>query len=142
MDWQVLARVRLPANPSCNLQDASRLTDGLIIVVHIDAVDFLAVNRFDLRGRGESLKPRRRTPRILAGYRHQAMFDGILMNIIEPRQIRVLKGQSRVAKVVPDLSTRGLVQPVDPFAVFSWSWLSMRDRFSADSSFAGEWPTK
>jgi len=22
MDWQVLARVRLPANPSCNLQDA------------------------------------------------------------------------------------------------------------------------
>jgi len=84
------------------------------IIIHLQSVGFQIVDRFDLGRCGRSLKPSRRTPRVLIGNRHKPVHDGILMRVIQSRQVRFLVSQPRLADVVPDLASRSLVQLVDP----------------------------
>src|SRR5438874_6154209 len=66
---------------------ASPLAVRFVIVVNLQLVDLEPVDRPHLRRGGGALEPRRRTPRILIGHRHQPMLHRILMNVVEPRTI-------------------------------------------------------
>ena len=66
---------------------ASPLAVRFVIVMYLQLVDLEAVDCPHLRRGGGALEPRRRTPRILIGHRHQPMLHRILMNVVEPRPI-------------------------------------------------------
>src|SRR6266516_619689 len=67
------------------------------IIFHLHAVNLESVNGSHLRRRSDALEPRCRTPRILIRQRNEFVFHGVLMDVIEPRQIAMLNRQLRVA---------------------------------------------
>ena len=86
----------------------------LILVRHGNPIRLEPIYGFDHGSRGRAFKPCRRAPRILAGHRHQPMFHRILMDIVQPRQIRALMREPGFTEVEPDLSPGQFVEPVDP----------------------------
>src|SRR5207247_1373600 len=56
----------------------------LELVEHIQLVRLEPVDGLHLRRGGCSLKPTGRTPSVLVRHAHQAVFDGVLMDVIEP----------------------------------------------------------
>jgi hypothetical protein len=68
--------------------------------------------------RSRAFKPGRRAPRILAGHRHQPVFHRVLMNVVQPCQIRALMRQPGFAKVEPNLPARHDIQLVHPLRRF------------------------
>ena len=98
-----LVRLR-PSESASKLGALHTLRDfaalGSEVILHFHLVNLEAVDRFHLCRGSRSLEPRRRAPRILVGYRHQAMLHRVSVDIVEPRQVGVLVGQPRVAEVV------------------------------------------
>ncbi len=87
-------------------------------VQDLDAVDFESIDALDLRRRGGTFKPRRRTPEILVCDRHQAVFYRILVNVIQPGEVRPFVSQACVPEVVPNVSARLPIEPIDPTGRF------------------------
>jgi len=88
-------------------------------VIHLrNQVRLEAINRLDHGGRGRPFKPRRRTPRILAGLRHQPVFHRILMHVIQARQIRPLLRQTGVPENMPNLPPWLALQFINPTGGF------------------------
>ena len=63
------------------------------------------------------------------------MFDGILVSVVEPCEVRLLVGKSRLTIIVPHLSSGCIVQAVQPFGGFlvqlanhAWQSLSRAGR--------------
>ena len=118
--------------------------EGVEVVVDVDFVDFEAVDGLHLSRRGGALEPGRRAPAILVGHRHQAVFDRVLVDVVQPGQVRGLEGQLRIPVVEPDGAARHLVKLVDvggrlsvqlrqPSAVDS----DQRDRLRKESAAVG-----
>ena len=91
---------------------------NLKIIRHFHLIRFETVNGFDLSRCRCPFKPAGRAPRVLIRNRHEAVFHRILMDIIQPCQIRLFKGQPRFSVVVPDFAGRRIVEFVDPLGGF------------------------
>ena len=85
---------------------------------HGNPVRLETVDGFYHRGRSRAFKPRSRAKRILIRHQHQPVFHRVLMDIVEPRQIRMLMRQSCFPKIEPDLSSGCLIQFVHPLRRF------------------------
>src|SRR5436190_12977224 len=85
-----------------------------VIVVNLQLVDLEAVDRPHLRRGSGALEPRRRTPRILIGHRHQPMLHRILMNVIESRTIGLLVREACLPKVVLDRPVARGIETIEP----------------------------
>ena len=83
--WQFI-----PAFPFSIEHDESQ---RLELVHDLDLINLEAIHGANLSPSRCALKPTRRAPAVLIGDRHQSMSDGVLMHVIQTRQIRVLISQ-------------------------------------------------
>jgi hypothetical protein len=90
------------------------LGGGLKFIRYLHAVNLEAIDGLNHRRRSRTFEPSRRTPWILICYEHQRMFHGILVNVVQARQIRFLVSEPRLAKIEPDLPTGSVIKFVDP----------------------------
>jgi hypothetical protein len=67
---------------------------------------------------GAALEPRRRAERILVCHENQPVFHRVLMNVIQPRQIRALMREPGFPKIIPNPASGCLIQIVKPFSGF------------------------
>jgi hypothetical protein len=100
------------------LQKALPVRPRLKLIKDADTVDLEPIDAFDLCGGSGTLEPCRRAPGILVCNRHQAMFYRILMNIIQPSEVRLFISQARVPEVMPDTSAWLTVEPIHPTGRF------------------------
>ena len=80
------------------IPDVAQAGDPQKIVFHLQLVNLEAINGFDLRRRSNALEPGRRTPPILVGHQDKPVFDRVLMDVPEPRQVGLLVSQARVSQ--------------------------------------------
>jgi len=100
------------------LSHRSPIRIRLKFIHHRNAIRLEPVNRLHHRRRCSAFKPCRRAPRILASHRHQPVLHRVLMNIVEPRQIRPLMREFGVPEVEPDPPARLFIKFVYPFGSF------------------------
>jgi len=84
------------------------------IIGHRYGVDADLVNPFHRRDGRSVLKPCSRTPWILVGLRDQSVLHGVLMHIVQPREIRPLIGQFGLSIIEPHLPVGSAIQTIDP----------------------------
>ncbi len=97
---------------SCVLPLGCRLE----IIRNMHPINLETINGFDHRGRGGTLEPSRRTPRILVGHGYQTVFHRVLMNIVQPGQIGLLVSKPCFAKVEPHLPSSRSIELVYPLS--------------------------
>ena len=90
-------------------EQTSNVDDRRKIVFYVHRVSFKLVNGFNCGRRNDAFEPACRTPRVLIWDSNQSMINGILMDVIQSRQIRTVKRELRIPKVVPDSSIRYVV---------------------------------
>lgn len=83
-----------------------------VFIQNFNAIGFEAVDRVHHCRSGNLLKPASRTPFVLIRHSNQPMFHRILMDIIQPSQIRFLKRQFGVPVIEPDFSSLEVLQPI------------------------------
>src|SRR5260370_168645 len=87
---------------------------GLEFIKHLQSINLKAVNRFYNRLGSRAFEPCCRTPRILVSDRDKSVPDGVLVDVIEPRKIGSLIGETRFAKVIPNLARWCAIQLIQP----------------------------
>ncbi len=90
----------------------------LKFIRHRNPIRLESVNGLHHRRRSHAFKPSRRTPRILAGDRHESVFHRVLMDVVQPRQIRALMREPGFAEVEPNLPARRGIQLIHPLRRF------------------------
>ncbi len=102
-------------NLSSPIQSAALQSYRILkIIQHLHVIRLETINRFNHRGRGFALEPRRAAPGVLVRHRHQSVPDRVLVDIIQAGKIAFLVGQTRLPKIVPDLPSLDSVQTVHP----------------------------
>ena len=81
----------------------------------------------DLRGGGGALEPGGGTPGILIRHGHEGVMDGVLMDVVQPREVGALVGEAGVPVVVPDLASGCGVEAVDPVGGGAVQFLEHKD---------------
>ncbi len=98
----------------CRFRRHSPSDFHLVVVLNPNSVRLEPVNRIDHRLGSNVFKPSSRAPWILVGHGDRSVLDRVLMDVVQPRQIRVLVTQPRFPVVEPHFSLRRMVQSVDP----------------------------
>ena len=87
---------------------------GVVFVFDVYGVGLEAIDGFDGRRIGGAFQPAGGAPRVLAGGGHEAVFYGILMDIVQPGQIGFFVGEEGVPVLIPDFALWGSVEFIDP----------------------------
>lgn len=87
--------------------------DRIEFVVHSDLLSWEIVDCLDLCRSRRSLKPRCGAPPILIGNQNQSVLDGVLVDVVQTSQVRLLERQLSLSEVEPDLSPRLLIESID-----------------------------
>jgi len=80
--------------------------DRLEVVGDVHAIYLEARQGPSERGRRRALKPSCGAPRVVRSPLHQSVMNRIFVRVSQPREPRLLKGQLRLAKFIPDLPPR------------------------------------
>jgi hypothetical protein len=104
------------ADMSALLKAATRRhTPKSEIVGHVDPVDLETLHGIHEGRRGIFCEPGGRTPFVFFRERNDAVLRWIIMNIIQPGQIRALEGDVALPKLKPHFSSRLIVPAVELF---------------------------
>src|SRR4051794_17730199 len=95
------------------------LHDRFVVVFNLDSVDLETVDRLHLGATSRTFKPCGRTPAVISGPSDQAVFNGILMHVIQARKIGFLKRQLRIPKVEPHTPACCAVEAINCIRRFS-----------------------
>ena len=124
------ARLRLFHPAAAGLLECARVLASLFgtagslncltleIVGHANPIGFERIHRFHKAHTRTSFEPGRRTPRILIGDRNQAVFYGMLVDIVQSCQPRFLKRQVRIPEFIQHSPARSGIDPVEPNCQF------------------------
>src|ERR1051326_7840638 len=88
------------------------------IVGYVQFIDFKSVDGVHDCRRGGALEPGSRAPGIQTRQGHQTMLRGVLVHVVQPRQIRFLVSKPCLTEIVPNPSAWCRIELIHPFRRF------------------------